>query len=171
MEISKIYSSNVYLDGTNSLLGKASEITLPEIVATLDTHQALGMIGKVEIPAGLELLSTKIKWTTFWPERIAMGGNPFKAHKLQVRSSVETFGADGRISEQPMVALITGRWKKLPLGALASQANAEVEDELATTYIKLTLGKRELLEIDVLENIWRANGEDILASYRANLGL
>jgi hypothetical protein len=171
MEISKIYQSNIYLDGTNSLLGKASEVTLPDIVAVTDTHQALGMIGKVELPSGLDVLVTKIKWTSFWADRIAMGANPFKAHKLQVRANVETFGADGRTGEEALVALLTCRFKKSPLGVFAPQANPQFEDELATTYVKVTLGKRELLEVDVIENIWRANGVDILSAYRSNLGL
>jgi len=171
VEIKKIYSANIYLDGTNSLLGKASQITLPDIVASVDTHQALGMIGKVELPSGLDMLTTKIKWSSFWPDRIAMGADPFTAHKIQVRASVETYGVNGRIAEDPLVALLAVRFKKTPLGALMSQTNPEVEDELATTYVKVSVAGKELVEIDMMNNVWRSNGVDVLAKYRANLGL
>lgn len=169
MDISKIYNSNVYLDGTNNLLGKASEITLPEIATVTEEHQALGMIGTLEFVMGLEKLEAKIKWNGFYPEHLD-GANPFAARKLQVRSNVQTFGPGGLLVELPLVTFLTCTFKKISLGVLGPQAATEFEDDLACSYVKQVLAGEELLEIDIHQNIWRVRGKDVLETYRANIG-
>lgn len=170
MNISKIFNANVYVDGTNSLLGRAGEVTLPEVVAKMEEHVGLGMIGVVELPTGLSVLTTKVKWKGFYPDQIEYGANPFVARKLQVRASHETYAAGGRVAELPLVVQLTCRWKKTPLGVFVPQTGQEHEDELATTYVRIVLDGEELLEIDVLENVWRVRGQDVLATYNKNLG-
>lgn len=170
MEIRKIFNANVYIDGTNSLLGRAREIVLPNIAVNVEEHKALGMIGALELPVGLAPLVTTITWAGWYADRFAHF-NPFRAHKLQVRASVETFGAGGRVSEQALVVVLTAAWKNAPLGTLAAGAGGEVQDELATTYVRVALDGDELFEVDVNANIWRVNGEDLLEQYRANLGV
>jgi P2 family phage contractile tail tube protein len=171
MQIQKIFNANVYVDATNNLLGKAGEVTLPEVVTTTDDHLALGMISKVQLPTGLEPLSMKLKWNGYYGDRVTLGANPFVTHKIQVRASVEVFDAGGRIAEQPFVALATGRWMKLPMGVLGPQKSPEFEDEIACTYFKASLNGVELVEIDTLQNVWRVGGKDLLVAYRKNLGL
>jgi P2 family phage contractile tail tube protein len=39
------------------------------------------------------------------------------------------------------------------------------------TYIKLMVNDETIYEVDALANIYRVNGQDLLAAYRANLGL
>lgn len=170
MNVSKVFNANVYIDGTNSLLGRASEITLPEVAVKKEEHVGLGMIGAIELPTGLGLLTTKIKWKGWYADQLTFGANPFVARKLQVRASQETYGPGGRLAEVPVLVQLTCRWTKTPLGVFAAQAGQEPEDELATTYVRVVLGGVELLEIDVLENVWRVNGEDVLANYNKALG-
>ena len=69
MNIQQILNANVYIDGTNNLIGRASSITLPDVKATVESHRGLGMIGTVEYPTGLDVLTTKIKWAGFYAER------------------------------------------------------------------------------------------------------
>lgn len=169
MQIRKIYNANVYLAGTNSLLGRAKEVALPELVVNMDAHRGLGQIGDIELPTGLAALVTKIKWAGWYPEQLE-NANPFAATQLQVRANTQVFGAGGLEQEQALVVLLTVTWKKSPLGTISAGTAGEPEDELATTYVKVTLGGEELLELDVHANIWRVKGVDVLAQYRANLG-
>ncbi|MFN4149235.1 MAG: phage major tail tube protein [Rhodocyclaceae bacterium] len=37
-------------------------------------------------------------------------------------------------------------------------------------YMKLTVDGQDVTEIDVLENIYKAGGVDLLAQYKANIG-
>jgi uncharacterized protein len=170
VDIKQVLNANVYIDGTNNLLGKAGTITLPDVKVLTESHRGLGMIGTIEYPTGLDVMTTKIKWSGFYPEALALGGNPFDAHKLQVRASLETFGAGGRSGEVAVVCLLTCSWKTNPLGAFSAGAKQETEDELSTTYLKLTVDKKDILEIDVHNNLWKVNGVDVLANYKANLG-
>lgn len=169
MQINKILNANVYLDGTNSQMGRASEITLPDVAAKMIEHSGLGMIGTIEIPAGLEKLQLKIKWSGFYADLMKLRLNPFAAHKFQVRANVETYGAGGRTAETPLKVFMTGSWSKAPLGGLKPMEALEQDDELAVTYLKVVLGNDELVEIDVLENIWKVGGVDVLASFRQNV--
>lgn len=170
MRIEKLYNANVYLDGDLSLLGRASEITLPEIVTNTEEHRGLGMIGSVELPTGLAAMVAKIKWMSFFSDAFAKAMNPLTSVKLQVRASLEGYESEGRVSEAPVVCEMVARWKKVPLGGFKSGEHLEREEELAVNYIKLTVDGRELVEIDVVENVWRADGVDVLATYNANLG-
>jgi P2 family phage contractile tail tube protein len=55
IEINRITNANIYLDGAN-LLGRAEEVKLPDVSMTMQEHKALGMVGKVELPAGFDKL-------------------------------------------------------------------------------------------------------------------
>lgn len=171
MEVSTLYNGNVYLDGTSNLLGKAKQITLPVPTVVKMEHSALGMFGKLEFPVGIEALAATVVWAGFYPEVLAVAGDPFTSRKLQVRGSVETYGAAGRTSESPFVAQLTARWNTNPLGDLQPQTNVELTHELSVSYVKVTVGARELLEVDVIEQVWKADGRDLLAKYKQHLGL
>ena len=54
-QINAIYNANVYLDG-NNLLGKAGEFKLPEFEIGQDEYKALGMVGTIKLPNGVEAL-------------------------------------------------------------------------------------------------------------------
>jgi P2 family phage contractile tail tube protein len=170
IQVNKIFNANIYLDGTNNLIGRAAEVTLPEISVATSEHSGLGMVGTLELPAGLQAMTLQIKWSGFYADHMKAGANPFKAHKFQVRGSVETYGAEGRVAEAPVVWHVTASWKKAALGGVKPKEAAEFEDELAATYVKVVHDGEELLEVDVLQNIWRAAGEDVLANYRKNIG-
>ncbi len=171
MEIKQLLHANVYIDGTNSLVGRAGTITLPDIAVTSESHRGLGMIGPVEFPTGLDVMTTKVKWAGFYPDALALGANPFKAHKLQVRANLQTFGPGGITAEEPVIVTLTCTWKKAPGQGLSPGAKNETEDELATTYIKVTVAGKDLVEIDIHNNVWKVDGKDVLAAYKKNLGL
>lgn len=169
IQINRILNANIYANG-NSLLGRAEEIKLPDITATMTEHKALGMVGKIELPSGFDKLEGEIKWNSIYPEVAAIMANPFASAQLQCRSSIETYGAQGRIEEQSLVTYLTVMFKKNPLGTFKQHDNVEVSSSFACTYVKQVIDGREVLELDVLANIFRVNGEDVLANYRRNIG-
>ena len=65
IEINRITNANIYLDGAN-LLGRAEEVKLPDVSMTMQEHKALGMVGKVELPAGFDKMEGEIKWNSFY---------------------------------------------------------------------------------------------------------
>lgn len=167
--INRITNCNVYLDGA-SMLGRAEEIDLPEVKQIMQEHKALGMQGKVEFPAGIDKLEAKIKWNSFYPEVLRKIGNPFKSLQLQARGSLESYTGQGRTSEVPVVTLMTGIFKKFPLGKFKPHDNVELESELAIHYVKQTIDGQDIIEIDVLANIFRIGTGDLLERFRINIG-
>ena len=168
--IKKLTNANVYLDG-NSLLGKAEEFSLPDLVSKMAEHKALGMAGTFEFWSGFEKMESKIKWNSFYPDVIKKTANPTKALQMQVRASLNSYDSSGLTAEDPVVAFLTGTFKKNTGGNFKQHDNVEKEDMLNITYFKLEIKGQTIFEVDALANIYIVDGVDILAKYRANLGI
>ena len=169
IQINSITNAGIYLEGA-SMLGRAEEIKLPDVSAMMQERKALGMIGKIELPVGFDKLEGEIKWNSLYEDVAAQMANPYKAKQLQCRSSIETYGSQGRMEEQPMVTYLTVMFKKNPMGTFKQHDPAEFASSFTATYIKQVINGREVLELDYMANIFRVNGEDVLATYRSNIG-
>jgi len=169
IQINKITNANVYLDGL-SLLGRAEEVALPDVKAIMVEHKALGMVGSAEFFAGFEKMTAKIKWNSLYVEVMRKSGNPTKAVQLMVRSSLETYTGQGRTQESPVVTMLNGVFTNFPLGEHKQHENVSYETNMAISYVKSTVAGIDVFEIDVIENIYKVGGEDVLAQYRLNIG-
>jgi P2 family phage contractile tail tube protein len=170
IDIKKLTNANVYIDG-KSAFGKAEEITLPEITGKMAEHKALGMVGSVEFFAGLDKMDCKIKWAGPYADIQKKAANFTRSWDFQVRGSLESHDSTGRTAQDPYTVFMTGTFKKHPGGGFKQHDNVEMENMVTVTYIKLVVAGETIYEIDVLANIYRVAGEDLLATYRANLGL
>lgn len=170
IDVNRICNVNIYMNGS-TLLGRAESIDLPVLKSIMKEHKALGMFGSIELPGGgMEKLEAKIKWNSFYPEILRANANPFKFVQLQARGSLERYTGQGRTAEVPLVAMLTASFKSFPLGAFKQHDNVELQTEAAVYYVKQTVDGTDIVEIDVLANIWKIAGEDVLAKYRANIG-
>ena len=136
LQVKKMYNANAYVDGV-SFLGKTEEVELPEIMAKMVEHKALGMIGGIELPSGWEKMEATIKWNSFYPDAMVKAADPFKTHNLQLRASLEDWGAAGRTTEVPYVVFMTIQFKGIPAGGFKQQENAEFESALNVLYIRI----------------------------------
>jgi len=170
IQVNRLTNANVYIDG-NSFLGKAEEINLPVIKHMMADHKALGMVGQVEFFAGIEKMEAKIKWNSLYADVMKKNGNPVRPVSLMVKTSVETYTSAGRTAQVPGTFYVTGSFKDFPMGNFKQHENVELETNLSVTYCKLEIDGSVILEIDVLANIYKVDGVDILAQYRANLGI
>ncbi len=170
IQINRLTNANVYVDG-NSLLGRAMEINLPDIKAKMSDHQALGLQGMIELPSGIDKLEAKIKWNSLYPEVLRKTGNPYKAVKMMVKASIENYEGGDLVGRQAVTTYLTGQFKQIPLGSFKQNDNVELESGIAVTYIKQEIAGEVVLEFDAMANILKVNGVDILAEYRANLGI
>lgn len=167
--INRVTNANIYVDG-NNLLGRAEEITLPDVKIKMSEHKALGMIGTMEFPSGVEKLEAKIKWNSWYQDVWQKISNPYMAVQLMVRKSVESYTSVGRVSEQPLVTFLVGQFKNIPLGTYKQHDNAEYETMMSVTACKQIINGVTVLEYDALANIFKSNGTDLLAQYRINIG-
>lgn len=169
ISINRLTNANVYL-GADSLMGQAEEINLPEVKVKTAEHKALGMNASLELPAGLDKMEGKIKWTSFYKDSLVKVANPYATIQVQVRGNLEGYEAQGRVSEVPVVAVMSIQAKNFPGVGLKQQENAEMETAFSCLYYKLTIDGQDVIEVDVLANIHKAGGVDLLANYRTNLG-
>lgn len=169
IQINSITNANIYVNG-NSLLGRAEEIKLPDITAMMSERKALGMVGKIELPTGFDKLEGEIKWNSLYEDAAVVTANPFAAVQLQCRSSIETYGSQGRVDEASMVTYLTVMFKKNPLGTFKQHDPAEFATGFSAIYLKQVINGREIIELDYMANIFRVDGNDMLATYRSNIG-
>ncbi len=170
LKANKVTNANIYLDG-EGMLGRAEELTCPEVSPKMVDHKGLGMIGELELPAGLQKMSAKIKWNAIYPEVMKKTHNVFQSIRLQARASVETYEGNNRVAELPAVIYMTVAPKKSGGLVFKPQDNVEREDEFNVTAYRLEIDNEEIIHVDVLANIWRVNGVDQLAKYRENIGV
>ena len=170
VEIRSLTNANVYIDG-NSFLGKAKEIELPAITQVTADHEALGMVGKVALFAGVDKMEGKIMWNAVYPAVLKAVSNPTKAIPIQVRGNLETHTSAGGLTAQvPYVAYLTVRFRDSPMGNFKQHENVELENNFDVYYAKMEIDGKEYLEFDPMANIYKVDGEDILATYRQNIG-
>lgn len=170
IKINRVTNANIYVEG-NSILGQAKEIDVPEVKFMMSEHGALGLVGKMEFFSGIDKLESKIRWNSFYYDTFLKFANPFKSLQLQVRSSLEQYSAGvGRSSEKPVVIHMTVQNKNFPGANFKQHDNVELESTLGVTYYKMVIDGKDVIEIDVTANIYKVNGEDVLAAYRSNIG-
>lgn len=171
LQVRQIVNANIYLNG-ESMLGRAEEIKVPDIQVVAGEYKGLGMVGKIELPTGFDKLEGEIKWKSFYEDVMGSISNPFQAVALQCRSSVEIYDATGRVQEKALVTHLQVMFKKPGSGGTYKQhERVEWPSTFACHYIKQTLDGLDILELDYFANIAKINGEDMLANYRANLGV
>lgn len=169
IKVKRVTNANVYVNGT-SLLGQVDEITLPNIKTIMAEHKALGMVGKLEFPSGVDKLEAKIKWNSFYETALGAAANPFQYVNLQVRADRMTWDSGGNSGEDAVVCYITASYKDFPMGSFKQHENVELESTLNVVYLKLEIAGAPIVEFDALSNIYKVNGIDILSQYRANIG-
>lgn len=72
--------------------------------------------------------------------------------------------------ELPVKAEMRGFFKEFEQGNLKIAEAPTPEVTLSVIYYKLQLDEQDVLEIDVLNNIYRIEGNDILQNYKINIG-
>lgn len=169
LPIVKISNANVYIDGGN-FFGAAKEVTLPEGAAKMVEHVALGMQGAIDLPVGFEKMTAKIAWTSFVKEAIIATADIYKGLKMQIRANLEEWSSSGLVSEKAFVISLVATSTNIPAGSFKAQENMEVETNFNVMYIKCTIGGKDVYEMDPVGNIYKVNGVDRLANYRANIG-
>ena len=170
MNIAKVCDANVYVNNA-SKHGQASEITPPTVTALMSDYKAMGMVGSIELFNGFDKLETTIKWTYPDNETQKAFANFLKPVDLMIRSNKAEYDSGGINEDKPIVMYVKGYPKAHPAGTYKAKEDTELENTLTVQYYKLEIDGEEIIEIDVLNNIYKVGGEDLLATRRENLGL
>jgi len=170
LQAHRITNAAVYLDG-NSYFGKAEEIDLGTINTVNSDFSALGLVGLMELPDGLDKLEGKIVWASLYEDAAVLTASPFQSVSLQCLSSINVHTSAGRIDELSLATHLTVNFKGYQLGTYKAREASKYETPFTASSIRQLIGGREVLLLDYHNNIFKVNGVDQLAKYRANLGL
>lgn len=169
-KIQSVYDANVYVND-RSEHGTASEVTCPDITPVMGEYKALGMMGAAEFPKGFEKMEATIKWKFADTETLKDCANFFKPVNLMVRSHKVRYDAGGVVEDVPVVIYMTGTPTKHQTGGYKPQEDSEFETTFTIFYCKMEVDGEEIVELDVLNNIYKVGGEDLTAETRQNLGI
>ncbi len=170
LSIAKVFDANVYVND-RSTHGQAAEVTCPTVTALMTDFAAMGMVGSAEFFNGFDKMEATIKWTYPDNEVQKACANFFKSVSLMVRSSKAQYSNGDIESEVPVVVYMRGLPKQHPGGGYKSKEDTEVESLFSITYFKQEVDGEVIIEIDVLNNIYKVGDEDLLAKRRENLGI
>ncbi len=170
IKTNKVTNCAVYLNG-ESFMGRAEEVTCPDVAPKMVDHKGLGIIGEFELPAtAIQKMSAKIKWNAIYPEVMKLVHNVFTPIRFQIRASVDTFEGSAKTGEMPCIITMTGTSKKSGGLTFKPNDNVERDDEFNVTAYSMKIDGEEIIAVDVMNNIWRVNGVDLLQKYRENIG-
>lgn len=172
MLVNNLVNGNIYIDG-GSWFGTFSECQLPDIQHVYEEHIALGQNAKLELVTGMDLMKSMLKLNAPYAPLERMFSDPYTVHQLQLRGNLETYTGGSRTGQNAYVCHFHGTFRKKTGGTIKSKGQTEIETEVNVTYLKLTIAgePNPIYEIDVMNNIFNVNGNDILSQFRANLGI
>lgn len=166
--INRITNANVYMGG-NNLIGRASEVQLPDVTQLMTDHEGLGMIGAIQLPAGFDNFEGSINWNSFYRDAFLQMADVTDMVQIQIRTSVEHWSSAGRDGSTPLVVHLSAIFGTLPLGTFQPRQPAEFASEFQAYYIKLDYDGETLLEVDKFANVYRTGGGDRLQQLRRHL--
>jgi len=168
IEISKVTNARVYINGTD-FIAKAEEVDLPKVKFKTTETKGLALIGETDLPTILDKMEARIKFNSVYPEFVAIASNPFKTVSVIVKSPAAIYTQEG-VQFKPLKAELRGTFVEFDTGKMKKGDNAEAEARMSVYYYKLEYDGREVYEVDILNNILKIEGKDVLADYRNAMG-
>jgi P2 family phage contractile tail tube protein len=164
----KINEYNAYLDGTK-MIGVASSSTLPEVNMQTSTVSGMGVNGEIDSPTlgQFESMEQEIQFNTLYSSAVDML-NPLNAVNLTFRAAQQVYdkSTGGGYAFKSLRIVEMGRVKKFNPGKIEKNNSMEATITLELTYILVEVDDTEILCIDKLNQVYRVNGEDMLADVR-----
>jgi len=158
---------NVFVDG-RGYAGQTEEFNAPKLTLKTEEFQGGGMFAPMEITMGSDKLEsdfTLLSSDAYVLSRfnVAEGAQT----QFTIREVLES--QDGTVL--PQVHVIRGKVKEVDPGTSKAGEKTSTKIGIAASYYKLTQGAQVIHEIDVPNMVWIRDGVDVLAGFRAALGV
>lgn len=162
----KINRYNVYNSG-NRLLGMGDELTLPSFEASTETVSGAGILGEIDDPTVgyFSNQEMEIPFRILDSEATDML-DMTKAVQLEIRGAAQTTNSEGDIEYQGVRVVVRGRSNKFTPGKLKAGNPMDTSITLSILYILIELDGASVLELDKLNEVFKINGNDILAKVK-----
>ena len=163
-------SYRVYKDGLD-LLGTA-DVELPDFDALTEKIKGAGIAGEMDVPVvgHYGSMEVKISWRVL--NKAVLFLSEQKSHTLDVRGAIQTYdAATGEYKMEALRVTVSGIPKKTKLGKLDVGQKMDSSIALEVSYVKISIGGVDVVEVDKCNYICKINGVDYLAAVREALGL
>lgn len=160
----------VYND-SKDLIGVAN-VDLPQLQPMTSSVSGIGIAGEVDFPVlgHYQSMTCTLHWKGI--EKAAFDLSTFKAQSLEIRGEQQGYdSASGTLVVEPVRVVLRAIPKNLNLGGFTSGERVEAETEFEVLYIKMTVGGKEVCEIDKFNYVAKIGGTDYLQKVRADLGI
>lgn len=157
---------NVFVDG-RGYAGKIDEITLPKLTIKTEEYRAGGMDIPISIDMGMEKLEADFTFAEYDAKLFKLFG---LIHGYSVCLTLRGAIQSG-IYYQGVIINLRGIFRELDFGSWKPGEKATLKCTVAAHYYKLTIGSKELIEIDAENMIRRINGVDQMFILRSILGI
>jgi len=164
----KLKYLNLFNDG-NSYLGVVSSLTLPKLTRKLENYRGGGMSGSVSVDFGLDDDALALEWTIGGMDELVLQQWGSTAD-IPLRFA-GSFQRDDTGDISAVEVVMRGRHKEFDFGEYKQGEDTETKISTQSTYFKLTIDGKELIEVDTVNMVEIVNGVDRLAEHRSALGL
>lgn len=163
----KLKNFNFSVDGT-SYLGETTEVTQPKLALKLEAYRSGGMQGEVDVNQGIEKLELEFKMGGHEPNLIALLGGAISGNLFRFQGAYQRDDTD----EVDAVEIVCrGRLSEIDEGSSKAGDDTEHSYKASLTYYKKVVNGKDIVEIDMLNQIFMVDGKDRLAEIRAAMGL
>ncbi|MDP8176360.1 phage major tail tube protein [Pasteurella skyensis] len=160
--------ANVYLNG-DSFYGVSTEVELPKLKSKTEGYRSGGMFTEVDINLGIEKLELTHKYAGT-DERFYTGFAEAEISKEMIRFA-GSYEQDDTGEVTPVEVLMRGRHTEIDGGNSKVGEITDTTIKSSLTYYKLTVGGKEIIEIDALTPVIKKEGKDIYQKHREAIGL
>jgi uncharacterized protein len=158
---------SLFVDG-RGLAGTVSTLTLPTLTTKMEEFRGGGMDAPVEIDMGMERLEASFELFDYDENILGLYGlSDGAATQVTARGALRRDGE----AAVPMVVNMTGVVKAMEPGDWQAGEQTSMTCQVALRYLKITIGGREVVEIDKVNMVRRINGVDQLESIRNAIGV
>lgn len=159
---------NVLID-YDTYAGTAKSIELPEIVKKTEDYRGAGMLGEIKLDMGFEAMELTVTYTGVDSRHFS------QLAKCDVSGlPIRFIGAYERQDSCTHVVrevYMRGMMSEMPLGEMEPGSINEQEIKYSVTYLKVIDDGYELLEIDLVNGIYKVGGVDKTTEINSLLGL
>ncbi|MBX9619515.1 MAG: phage major tail tube protein [Hyphomicrobiales bacterium] len=171
IRIGQTTNADVYLEGQR-LVGRIKEFELDKMSYERVTHEALGMVGKVKLPArSMEPIDAKIMFSWLETELMLRTARPNRGLTLQFEKFVDIFDQQGLVEGEGyrIITTATLLFAEESLNAFKLSGSDPIGRELQCSVIRLVIKSTEsdqfIREYAPFENINRVDGKDVWPAY------
>lgn len=159
---------NTFVDG-DSFLGEMSEVNLGKIAEKVESIRTAGLLGEIDTAMGLDKFEIEMKSAGLADRLLTKFGRVGVASTLL--RFVGAYQEDVEGGVMPGELVVRGRIPEIDPGTAKVGDKTEWSAKMTCTYVKWSLGGRELIRIDWLNAVYIVDGEDRYAQIRAAMGL